>query len=123
MEGLDKSRDVGVAAMHIWWLRIAQALGFPVVPEVKIRAERSRGEDGVAGEIVAGTGRVDEVMRVMEGSVGGGALVKDPRSIVTCRLSPTTKEERSRVEMTVLAVETSRQYFSVSSVEISLKWS
>lgn len=41
--------------MH-WWLRMAQALGFPVVPEVKIRQLRSAGPDGVAGEMMDGKG-------------------------------------------------------------------
>ena len=42
-------------------------------------------------------------------------LSKLPRLMVKCRRSPTTKDARSGVEMTVLAVETSRQYFRVSS--------
>jgi hypothetical protein len=110
------SRDVGVAVMHIWWLRIAQALGLPVVPEVKIKAERSRGVALAGGEMVDGVGSVDEVRRVMEASVGAGTLSNDPRLRVKCRLSPTTKLARSGVEMMELAVETSRQYFRVSSI-------
>jgi hypothetical protein len=47
---------------------------------------------------------------------GGEMLSKFPRLRVKCRLSPTTKLARSGVEMMVLAVETSRQYFSVSSI-------
>jgi len=47
---------------------------------------------------------------------GGEMLSKFPRLRVKCRLSPTTKVARSGVEMMVSAVETSRQYFSVSSI-------
>jgi hypothetical protein len=54
------SREVGVAVMHIRWLRIAQALGLPVVPEVKIRAERSAGVAFAGGEMVSGVGRLLE---------------------------------------------------------------
>jgi hypothetical protein len=110
------SRDVGVAVMHIWWLRIAQALGFPVVPEVKIKAERSRGVAFAGGEMVLGVGRVEEVRSVIDGSVGRKAS-KELRLRVKCRLSPTMKLARSGVEMIVLAVETSKQYFRVSSVQ------
>lgn len=59
--GFDMSREVGVAVTHIWWLRIAQALGLPVVPEVKIRAERSRGVAFAGGEMAVGVGRSLEV--------------------------------------------------------------
>jgi hypothetical protein len=111
------SRDVGVAVMHIWWFRIAQAFGFPVVPEVKIRAERSRGVAFAGGAIVLGIGRVEEVRNVIDGSVGGRTASKEPRLRVKWRLSPTAKLARSGVEMIVLAVETSRQYFRVSSIE------
>jgi len=55
------SREVGVAVMHIRWLRIAQAFGLPVVPEVKIKAERSATVAFAGGEIVWGVGRLLEV--------------------------------------------------------------
>ena len=61
LEGLEASREVGVAVRHIRWLRIAQALGFPVVPEVKIRAERSATVAFAGGEMVCGVGRELEV--------------------------------------------------------------
>lgn len=59
--------------MH-WWLRIAQALGFPVVPEVKIRQDRSAGEDFVAGGMGDGRGREVGVRRMMLESGGGGGI-------------------------------------------------
>jgi hypothetical protein len=99
--GLDMSREVGVAVMHIWWLRIAQALGLPVVPEVKIRAERSRGVALAGGEMVFGTGRLDEFRRVIDRSVGGCTLSKEPRLRVKCRLDPSTKPARSGLEIIV----------------------
>lgn len=55
-----------------WWLRMAQALGLPVVPEVKIRQERSAGEDLVGGEGMLGAGREAGVRMVMVESAGGG---------------------------------------------------
>ena len=55
------SREVGVAVMHIRWLRIAQALGLPVVPEVKIRSERSAGVAFAGGEMVSGVWKLLEV--------------------------------------------------------------
>jgi hypothetical protein len=97
--GFEMSREVGVAVTHIWWLRIAQALGLPVVPEVKIRAERSRGVALTGGEIVVGMGRVEESRRVMVGGRTGG--LKEPRLRVKCRLLPRTKLARSEVEMMV----------------------
>jgi hypothetical protein len=54
---------------------------------------------------------------VIDGSVSGRTTSKEPRLRVKCRLSPTTKLARSGVEITVLAVETSRQYFKVSSTQ------
>ena len=48
------SREVGQLVTHIWWLRIAQALGLPVVPEVKIRADRSVMDAFAGGEMVEG---------------------------------------------------------------------
>ena len=54
----------------------------------------------------------------MAGFGGGEMLSKFPRLRVKCLLSPTTKLARSGVEMTVLAVETSRQYLRVSSIGI-----
>ena len=47
----------------------------------------------------------------------GGMLSKLPRLMVKCRRSPTAKAAKSGVEMMVLAVETSRQYFRVSSIQ------
>lgn len=32
--GFCMSCETGLAVTHIWWLRIAQAFGLPVVPEV-----------------------------------------------------------------------------------------
>lgn len=60
--------------MHMW-LRIAQALGLPVVPEVKIRQEMSAGEDFVAGGMIEGRGREADVRRMMGDSGGGGGTV------------------------------------------------
>jgi hypothetical protein len=53
----------------------------------------------------------------MDGLRGVEMLSKLPRLRVKCFLSPTTKGARSGVEITVLAVETSRQNLRVSSVE------
>lgn len=117
LEGFAMSRGVGVAVTHIRWLRMAQALGLPVVPEVNIRAARSLSVALAAGEMVVGVGRLEVVRRVMEVLLGAGTLSKDPRLRVKCRRSPTTKLARSGVEMTVLAVETSKQYFKVSSIQ------
>jgi hypothetical protein len=89
----------------------------PVVPEVNIKAERSWGVPFAGGGLTVRTGRALEVRNVIEGSVGGSTASKEPRLRVKCRLSPTTKLARSGVEMTVLAVETSRQYFKVSSTQ------
>jgi hypothetical protein len=111
------SRDVGVAVTHIWWLRIAQALGLPVVPEVKIKADRSWGVPFAGGGLTVRTGKALGVRNVIDGSIGGRTAAKEPTLRVKCRLSPTTKLARSGVEMTVLAGETSRQYFKVSSAQ------
>lgn len=54
---------------------MAQALGFPVVPEVKIRQLRSAGPEGVAGEIIEGRGREAWVRRVVFDSGDGGGRV------------------------------------------------
>jgi hypothetical protein len=116
-DGFDMSRDVGVAVTHIWWLRIAQALGLPVVPEVKIKAERSRGVPFAGDGLTVRAGKALEVRNVIDGSVSCRTTSKEPRLRVKCRLSPTTKLARSGVEITVLAVETSRQYFKVSSTQ------
>ncbi len=112
---------MGVAVTHIWWLRIAQALGLPVVPEVKINAERSRGVPFAGDGLTMRTGRALEVRNMVDGSVCGSTASKEPRLRVRCRLSPTTKLARSGVEMTVLAVETSRQYFKVSSTQFLVR--
>ncbi len=98
--GFDMSREVGVAVTHIWWLRIAQALGLPVVPEVKIRAERSRGVALAGGEIVVGAVRLEVVRRVIEG-FGCGKASKEDRLRVKCCLDPSMNPARSRVEMIV----------------------
>ena len=100
-DGFDMSRDVGVAVTHIWWLRIAQALGLPVVPEVKIKAERSRVVPFAGGGLIVRIGREFEVRNVIEESVGGWTASKEPRLRVKCRLLPRTKLARSEVEMMV----------------------
>lgn len=53
---------------------MAQALGLPVVPEVKIRQERSAGDDFVAGAMILGNGSEEEVRRVAVDSGGGGGI-------------------------------------------------
>jgi len=78
------SWERGVEVTQIWWLRIAQALGFPVVPEVKIKTDRSTGVAFAGGDINVGVGKFSDLRRVMEELLGGVTFPKDPRSNVKC---------------------------------------
>ena len=76
--GLARSWGRGLEVTIIWLLRIPQALGFPVVPDVKIKAQRSDIVAFCGGEIVVGIGRLEELSVVSEPSMIG-TLLKEPR--------------------------------------------
>lgn len=44
--GRCRSCESGLEVTKFWWLRIPHALGLPVVPDVKIKTERSAGRLG-----------------------------------------------------------------------------
>jgi hypothetical protein len=67
LEGEQASWETVVDVTQTRWLRIAQALGLPVVPDVKMRAQTSAGVAFAAGVIVVGTGRSWIVRLVMAG--------------------------------------------------------
>jgi hypothetical protein len=107
--GCRKSCVCEVAVAQIMRLRIAQALGRPVVPEVYIRTARSVGRRG-AGERDGGfVGRVSGVIRIAEKLEREVTEGKAKRLREKCGKSLFTNSDKSGVEIIIRAVETLRQ--------------
>jgi hypothetical protein len=95
--------------------RQAQALGFPVVPEVYMRTAMSLGVLFAQGATTAGWGRSFRFTREKPGLFGEVICENDDRLIEKCFRLTFINPARSGVEIIVLALEISKQYFKVSS--------
>lgn len=97
-------------------LRIAQALGFPVVPEVYIRHARSFGERLTVGRAVGVVGRSEDVTKVIPGFCGAGVFGKATKFSEKCSTDVGKASDSSGVERTILEFDTLKQCFKGSSV-------
>lgn len=107
------SVDNGVEVIRVSMLRIAHALGFPVVPDVYIRTERSFGVRFAAGRPVGEN--CCSVSRVRSSTGPVSMAPKDEMFSVRWGRSTQTSLARSAVEMIDLEPDTFRQWVKVSS--------
>lgn len=99
-------------------LRIAQALGLPVVPEVYIRHARSFRERLAVGSAVGVVGRSEGVTKVIPGFLGAGVFGKATKFREKCGEEQVKASDSSGVERTRLQFDTLKQWFSGSSIFI-----
>lgn len=90
-------------------LRIAQALGLPVVPDVYIRHARSFGERLVVGREAGDVGRSGSVTKVMPGFWGAGVFGKATKFSEKCGKEQGKASDSSGVERTRLQFDTFKQ--------------
>lgn len=95
--------------------RQAQALGFPVVPEVYIRTATSLRVPFAQGVTTLGGGSSFRFTKTAPEGYGEGASWNDDRLMAKCFKSLLINLARSKVEIMVLAVDISKQCFNVSS--------
>jgi hypothetical protein len=93
--GSRTSWDRGLDVTITWLFRQAQAFGFPVVPEVYIRTERSLGVPLAHGVITAGCGRLSRFIYKTPVVFGAAMSWKDDRLIEICLKSVLIAPARS----------------------------
>lgn len=119
LDGFRVSFGNGVDTTRVMELRIAHALGFPVVPDVYMSTARSGG-DLFAGAIAAMSEaeiweRVSAVICAISAGISETELKEDILNVNLGMSSDLTNAARSGVEMMSLDVEILRQCLNVSS--------
>lgn len=117
--GLKKSMGCVVAEMIISMLRMPQALGIPVVPEVKTRHARFLGVRSAAVKVAGVSGRSEAVTKLMPGFWGVGASGNATRDSAKCGKELHMASDNSGVERIMVACETLRQCSRGPSVVVS----
>lgn len=97
-------------------LRIAQALGFPVVPDVYIRHARSFRERLASGRAAGVVGRSEGVTKVIPGFCGAEVFGKATKFSEKCGTDAGKASDSSGVESTILEFDTLKQCFKGSSI-------
>jgi len=77
--GFFTSREMGLETTHMWWLRMAHAFGFPVVPDVKTKTARSVTVAFAGGDITEGRDKSPILKRMIDGSFSAGIESNDDR--------------------------------------------